>query len=194
VTATALSRNYPSLRPDERLALMLAAAARGDDVEHERLLAAAPRVGFEVSHTFPRAMAFREVLDRFRAERLELAARYFQARRAAAEATGRTAARLATVARVYGYLLQAYRDGWAAFCGRAILPDGGLEPALVGGDVLAEAEGEADKDGVTADEVVAAGRAAGVPPPRTVRTAESVAGELAEAFALRLAWWESEGR
>jgi hypothetical protein len=81
VTADRLARHYPSLRPDERLALMLA-AARGDDVEHERLIAAAPRVSFTTLHTFPRAVAFRELLDHVRAEGLALAARYFQARSA----------------------------------------------------------------------------------------------------------------
>jgi len=54
VTADRLARHYPSLKPDERLALMLAASARGDDVEHERLTAAAPRVAFTTLHTFPR--------------------------------------------------------------------------------------------------------------------------------------------
>ena len=194
MTAATLTRHYPGLAPDERLALMLAAAARGDDLEHERLTAAAPRVSFTTLDTFPRAIAFRELLDRHRSERLELAARYFQARRLDAETTGRTSARLTTLARVYGYLLRVYRDGWAGSCDRAMPPDGGLEPALIGGDVLRAAEEEADGDAVTADEVVAAGRAAGVAPPRTVRTADPVADELAQAFAARLAWWEGEGR
>jgi hypothetical protein len=79
VTADRLARHYAVLRPDERLALMLATVARGDDTEHERL-AAAPRATVTTLHRFPRAVAFREVLDRVRAERLALAARYFQAR------------------------------------------------------------------------------------------------------------------
>jgi len=185
VTADRLARHYPALKPDERLALMLAASARGDDVEHERLVAAAPRATFTTLHTFPRAVAFRELLDRVRAERLELAARYFQAR---------SDAESATAARIFGYLLRIARDGWAAFCDREMLPSGGLEAALVGGCVLAAAEAEAAADGVTAGELEATAAAVGLGPTGPVRTAASVAAELAEAFAARLAWWEGEGR
>ncbi|MBN9524469.1 hypothetical protein J0H58_39140 [bacterium] len=111
MTAATLSRHYPALKPDERLALMLAAAARGDDLDHARLVAAAPRVTFTTLDTFPRALAFREVLDRFRAERLDLAARYFHTRSLAAGAAGRGRERFDGVVRVYGDLLLAYRDG-----------------------------------------------------------------------------------
>lgn len=102
---TTLARHYPSLKPDERLALMLAAAARGDDADHARLVAAAPRIVLTVADTFPRALAFREVLDRHRAERLELAARFFQVKRLAEEGNEGHGGRMAAVARVYGYLL-----------------------------------------------------------------------------------------
>ncbi|MBN9524441.1 hypothetical protein J0H58_38990 [bacterium] len=190
MTATTLSRHYPSLRPDERLALMLAAAARGDDLDHARLVAAAPRVTFTTLDTFPRALAFREVLDRFRAERLDLAARYFHARSLAAGATGRVRERFDGVARVYGYLLLAYRDGWARFCEQVMLPPGGLDEHLVGGEVLAAAEGEAEDDAVTGAAVEGFFRRAGESASGSLRTAASVAGELAETFAARLAWWE----
>ncbi|MBN9518856.1 hypothetical protein J0H58_10110 [bacterium] len=195
MTAATLSRHYPSLRPDERLALMLAAAARGDDLDHARLVAAAPRVTFTTLDTFPRALAFREVLDRFRAERLDLAARYFHARTLAAGAAGQVRARFDGVARVYAYLLLAYRDGWARFCeGAALPPAGGMDEHLVGGEVLAAAEGEAEDDGATGAAVGGVFRRAGEVPPGPLRTAASVAAELAETFAVRLAWWDGEGR
>lgn len=74
-----------------------------------------------------------------------------------------------------------------------MLPCGGLEVALVGGDVLRMAEDEAAGDEVTAEEV-AANIAARGGPTAPVKTAESVAGELAEVFAVRLAWWEGVQR
>lgn len=190
---TALARHYPSLRPDERLALMLAASARGDEVEHDRLVATAPRVSFTTVDTFPRAAAFREVLDRFRAERLELAARFFQAKRLAEDYDEGPGGRMGNVARAFGYLLLAARDGWAAFCEEHMLPCGGLEVALVGGDVLGTAEAEAAGDGVTAEEVAALFAAKGKP-VGAVKTAASMAADLAEAFRIRLAWWDGEGR
>lgn len=193
MTADRLARHYPTLRPDERLALMLAAAARGDEVEHERLTAAAPRVSFTTLHTFPRALAFRELLDRVRAERLELAARFFQTRWLAEDYDEGPGGRMGNVARTYGYLLLAARGGWAVFCDAHLLPCAGLEVALVGGDVLRMAEDEAEGDGVTAEEVAGMLAARGGPAGE-VKTAASVAAELAEAFAVRLAWWEGEGR
>jgi hypothetical protein len=193
VTADSLARNYDVLKPNERLALMLAATAQGDDLEHERLTAAAPRVTFTTLHTFPRAIAFHEVLDRFRTERLDLTARYFRARSEAAGVGGRAAARLVGVAQVYGYLLLAYRDGWARFCGDQMLPAGGLDEHLVGGEVLAAAERDAEADGVLGADVEAFFRRAEEVPLGPLRTA-AAAAELAEAFAARLAWWEGEGR
>ena len=100
---------------------------------------------------------------------------------------------MANVARAFGYLLLAARDGWAAFCEEQMLPCGGLEAALVGGDVLGAAEAEAAGDGVTADEVAAIFAARGKP-VGAVKTAASVAAELGEAFRIRLAWWEGEAR
>ncbi|MBN9518503.1 hypothetical protein J0H58_08290 [bacterium] len=194
MTADRLARHYPALQPDERLALMLAAAARGDDLDHERLVAAAPRVTFTTLHTFPRALAFREVLDRFRAERLALAARYFHARSLAADAAGRVRERFDGVARVYGYLLLAYRDGWARFCDEHLLPTGGLDEHLVGGDVLVAAEGEAEEEAATGAAVEGFFWRAGETAPGPLRTAASIAAELSETFAARLAWWEGEGR
>lgn len=193
MTADRLARHYDVLRPDERLALMLAAGARGDDVEHERLVATAPRLPVVVPDTFPRYMAFREVLDRHRAERLELAARFFQTKRLAEDYDEGPGRRMGNVARAYGYLLLAARDGWAAFCDQEMLPCGGLEAALVGGDVLRMAEDEVGGDAVTADEVAGMIAARGGP-AGAVKTAASVAAELAEVFAERLAWWEGEGR
>ena len=193
MTADRLAKHYPALRPDERLALMLAASGRGDDVEHERLLATAPRLPVVVPDTFPRAMAFREVLDRHRAERLELAARFFQTKRLAEDYDEGPGGRMGHVARAYGYLLLVARDGWAAFCERHLLPCGGLEVALVGGDVLRMAEDEVAGDAVTADEV--AGMIASRGGPKgAVKTAASVAEELAEAFGARLAWWDGDGQ
>lgn len=138
-------------------------------------------------------MAFREVLDRHRAERLELAARVFQTKRLAADYDEGPGGRMANVARAYGYLILAARDWWAAFCEREMLPCGGLEVALVSGDVLRMAEAEAARDEVTAEEVAGMIAARGGP-KGAVKTAASVAEELAEVFAVRLAWWDGDGR
>lgn len=194
MTAARLARHYPALKPDERLSLMLAAAARGDDVEHERLTAAATGLSFTTLHTFPRAIAFREVLDRVRAERLSLAARFFHARFAAVMARGRERELMVGLALTYGYLLLTHREGWTRFCAEQMLPSGGLDEHLAGGEALAAAERDAEADGALGADVEAFYRRAGEEPPGPLKTASSVAGEFAATFAARLAWWEGEGR
>src|SRR5262249_13778894 len=72
-----LARRYPALSPAERLSLLVAAAARGDDGEHARLMAAAPRVAWRVPHTFARTFALLVVSALHRMESLELAALLF---------------------------------------------------------------------------------------------------------------------
>jgi hypothetical protein len=56
-------------------------------------------------------MAFREVLDRHRMERLELAALTFQVWQIAADTEGDLAARMVGAAQVFGYLPQLTREG-----------------------------------------------------------------------------------
>src|SRR4051812_31306474 len=115
--AAGLSRHYHLLTAAERLALMLSAASRGDDAEHQRLTAAAPRVTFRVPDTFGRALALREVLDDHRMELLSLAAHYFQAMATAGaldglrEPTG-PAARCLDAGLFLGYLFRVRLDGW----------------------------------------------------------------------------------
>jgi hypothetical protein len=98
------------------------------------------------------------------------------------------------VAQVYGYLVLAYRDAWARFCDDQMLPAGGLDEHLVGGAVLAAAEREAEAAGALGADVAAFFRRAREVPLGPLRTVDSIAAELAAAFAARLAWWEGEGR
>jgi len=47
-----LAKHYPSLMPAERLPLLMAASARGDETEYERLARSAPKLHFEAPDTF----------------------------------------------------------------------------------------------------------------------------------------------
>jgi hypothetical protein len=69
-----LTRNYGKLTADERFALILNAAARGDDAERERLLAAAPRRTLAVAHHNPHAEAFMALSNAMLLNLLDLAA------------------------------------------------------------------------------------------------------------------------
>jgi hypothetical protein len=188
VTSKTLARHYPLLDPAERFALMLAAAARGDEAEHARLAAAAPRVAVRVPHTYFRAMAFREVMDQHRMELLEAAALYFKAAHLAAEADGSIRDRLARTARLFGYLVRVNDAGWRRFCDRAGLPDAALAPHLPGAVALRQAIDEAEAGGLM-DEEAEAYAMAECPTGFRLKTTESVAADLRATFEARLAWW-----
>lgn len=190
MNTTRLSQRYSALTPAARFSLMLAASARGDEVEHARLVAAAPWVAIRVPDTFRWEIAFREVLDLQRMERLELAALTFQAWQIAADTEGDLAARMVGAARVFGYLLRVGREGWERLCAMVMIRADAVEALLPGGKILRMAEELDGTDGLTADEVVASfARSAGEVTPQ-VKTAESVAADLTAMFEARLAWWE----
>lgn len=187
-----LARLYDRLTADERFALLLAAAARGDEAERDRLVDAAPRVAVRVPDTFPRSMAFREVMDQHRMERLSVAALLFRAHAQAADAEGAVKERVTNVARLMGYLVGVYRDGWAAFCDGLRVTAAGLEPLLPGAVVLDMADGLAKYDGFTPDVAAAYSRRLAGDRPAALKTAASAAAELRAAFDARRAWWDGE--
>src|SRR5882724_10042301 len=88
-----LARHYPALTAAERLSLLMAAGARGDDVEHARLADTAPRETWRVPHTFGRALALLAVFSQHRMVRLELAALFFKTAALADATTGKLAQR-----------------------------------------------------------------------------------------------------
>src|SRR5262249_25858501 len=164
------------LGPAERLSLLVSAAARGDDGEHARLMAAAPRVAWRVPHTFARTFALLVVSALHRMESLELAALLFKTS-ALADARGRAGARFRNAARLFGYLVKVQAEGWALFCGRA-----GIDPevpgcGMPGGVVLDLASEEAGVAGFSASSALAhARRVRGE--PHTLKTASSIADAL----------------
>src|SRR5688572_10889865 len=113
-----LVRHYDSLSPAERLPLIMAASARGDDQEWERLRTSAPRVVYQVTHHFGLAMAFRDLCEIHRMEMLNLAALFLGSYGVAGGWDGNqgTGAGHLDSARALGYLLKVERAGWRLFC------------------------------------------------------------------------------
>jgi hypothetical protein len=79
MNAAAVARHYGLLTPEERFRLLLAAGARGDDAEQDRLVSAARRITFAAPDHSPYGHAFEEVLLLIFIELLEEAARYLDA-------------------------------------------------------------------------------------------------------------------
>jgi hypothetical protein len=190
VTTNTLAKHYGALSAAERLALMMAAGARGDDVEHARLADAAPRVDWRVPHTFGRALAFLGVFSQHRMERLDLVALFFKTSALADTATGKLAERLRGAVGLYGYLVRVHADGWARFCAREHLDPTVCESLAPGSETLEHAAREADVVGFTVDEARAYLRRDCTDASDSLKTADSVAESLHAAFTFLRAQWE----
>jgi hypothetical protein len=79
MSLSTLTRNYGKLTADERFALILNAAARGDDAERERLLATAPRRRLSAAHHNPHVAAFTTLSNAMLLNLLDLAAECVEA-------------------------------------------------------------------------------------------------------------------
>jgi hypothetical protein len=75
----AVARHYENLRPQERFRLILAAGARGDKVEQDRLVNSGGRIAVSRQDHAPYAHAFEELAFLVFIEFLEEAARYVEA-------------------------------------------------------------------------------------------------------------------
>jgi hypothetical protein len=79
MNASAVARHYGSLTPEERFRLILAAGARGDEAEQDRLVNSARTATFSTSDHAPFARAFDDLATLVFIELLEEAARYHDA-------------------------------------------------------------------------------------------------------------------
>ena len=190
MTSTKLARHYDTLAPAERLSLLLAAGARGDDVEHARLADSAPKVTWNVPHTFGRALALLLLASQQRMKLLELAGMFFRARAVADQMEGENAERMTNVAGVYGYLFRAQSEGWARFCDAERLDPTVCEQAAPGADVLNIATDEAEAFGFTEAQTRDHLKREGKADPDALLTAASVEAQVREGFYSLLKNWE----
>ena len=188
MSTKALSKQYGALSAAERLSLLMAAGVRGDDVEHARVMSAAPWETWRVPDTFGRALAFLAVFSQHRMERLELAALFFKTSALADAASGALATRLRDAAQLYGYLIRVHDEAWERFCATERLAPGVCEAVAPGNSTLELAGDEAAVCGFTDAEALKYVQRGGEV-PGALRTAESVAAELSAAFRSLLAQW-----
>jgi hypothetical protein len=185
-----LARHYGLLTPPERLALILAAAARGDEVERHRLVTSAPKVCYRVGDYFGLAMAFDEVSNWHYLEVLHLAGAFLQALGCAETwEEGELAERVLNTARLLGYVLRASLAGWRRFCANHQLPAEVLWPLLPGWETVRQAEREAGRVAFTEEGALRYWQGKGGGKPARVPTAEQVAAGLSELLKARAEWW-----
>jgi hypothetical protein len=189
VTTNALAKHYPRLSADERFSLLLAASARGDEVEANRLATSAPRARYGVSHSFGRSLGFLVASALHRMEELTLAGLYFKTSAVADQVTGELAARCRDCARMYGYLVNVHADAWPEFCRRENLTPMMGTAGYPGEEVIEQAREEARPGAFTEAEALDY-KLRSCPDVGELKTVSSVADELQDIYRTWVEKWE----
>jgi hypothetical protein len=181
------ARHYETLTPRERLPLIMAASARGDEAEAQRLAHSAPLVSLRVPDYFGLAMAIREVAELHLLESLGLAAMYERCLAMAdLSETGR-GERLINSAMLLGYQFNIWLAGWRQF-GRELHFDAEiLWSFLPGYEVIQRTEERTKAVAFTVEEARAYLERNGK--TGEIITAGYVAADLRRFLEVRAAWW-----
>jgi hypothetical protein len=157
-----LAKRYDQLTPREHLLSILAALARGDNVERKRLLDSAPRIGFQAPHHYELAETLIEAAKFHLMILLDLAVKYqkwwglwgwhcLRRQTDAAQDQGEAAAagtdteefRLYSITRHHAFLFVTYFDGWKQFCSELPIDADVLLDVMPGWDMVVRTEAEA---------------------------------------------------
>jgi hypothetical protein len=193
--ADGLAKLYDRLTPRERLPLIVAATARGDEADRARLLASAPASLFRLPDYFGLAEGLRTLALFHVAEMLDLAARFGHAAGMLAQEgdfRGRAGkaerARRLGEARMLAHLLVVNADGWTRFCCEMQLDGDLLLKHLLGYETLTRAEEVARLMAFTPEEATAwAQRADGE--SATALTGDAVVASMREFLERQVDRW-----
>jgi hypothetical protein len=165
MTTDRVAKLYERLTPRERLPLIIAASARGDETDRARLIASAPRNGFRLPDYFGLAEGMRTLAFFHAAEMLDLAARYWRASGMVArkddtrcKAGKAERARWLDAARMLAYLFVVNADGWSRFCSDMRVDADILLREMPGYHTLIKAEAVARVMAFTSEEATAYAR------------------------------------
>jgi hypothetical protein len=184
-----LASHYPTITPAERLSLLMAAWARGDQQECNHLEASAPSVAYRAPHYFALTTAFRELCVWHRMEVLALAALYLYGMTNAKATDVEEGEQLLDISLWFGYRLKVDLDGWRQFCEGQKLDPGPYMACLPGETVLDLAARVAtERAAFTAEDALACMRRHGIK-AAAAPTAEAVAAGLRKSLETMSAWW-----
>jgi hypothetical protein len=167
-----LAKLYDRLTPRERLPLLIAAGARGDETERKRLIASAPKQRFQVADYFELGQALAKAVDQHLLMLLDLAANFWQwwglwlsygrsdqGGAGAKKGQGRKVFarkakefRAAGVARYYAARFVAYVEGWKLFCSEMHIDPQVLLNFMPGWETITRTETEARELAFTPEE------------------------------------------
>jgi hypothetical protein len=184
----ALSNCYDVLTPNERLPLIHAALARGDEVEVDRLVRSAPRVTYSLSNHVGLADAFDTVRLLHLIDLLATSANYLQAYRIADTDDVDLAHQMLECSLMLGHQFKVKLAGWRLFCSEHGFDADNCWKRLPGYDTVCRTELLAKHAAFSAEEANAFLQRHGR--ERPVSTAEDIAADLGEALKVRLDFWE----
>jgi hypothetical protein len=203
VNTKGLARHYDKLTPQERLHLVLAANARGDEVECSRLKMAGRDVHLHVPDTWGLANALKETAEWHYMEVLALAAAYLEALLFAnscgcsddqaeeddqAEVSIDQAEHVREAAFALGYLLRVNLAGWRQFCKEHGPNPEAFGALLPGWAVIKRAAQLAERIAFTEEGAARwYERATGM--PSQAPTAEDVIALIRAWFQANAEWW-----
>lgn len=119
-----LARHYDTLTPRERLPLLLAAHARQDQAEHDRLTRSAPRLAYGVPDYYGLAEGFCAMTNWHALKMLDLSCLYWHTITAICDrGLPKEEDRLTRTLYLLSYLLLARVEGWRLTCA-----DYGIDP------------------------------------------------------------------
>jgi hypothetical protein len=195
MNTTSLAKLYDRLSPRERLPLIVAASGRGDQVEADRLLRSAPRIGYALPDYFGLADGVQNLALFHLLELLDLAAMYWRVSAAQADAESSpgkegkvVAARLLATKRMFAFLFTVEADAWKQFCAEMQLDGELLLRGLPGYANLDLTEEEARRSAYSQEEATAWVRRKGNSTEEAV-TVEAVVASMQEMVTWRAGWW-----
>lgn len=192
MNTTGVAKHYDALGPWERVPLIWAASSRGDDVERERLARAAPTRTFRVPDYYGLSDGLRSLAAAHLLLCLDLAARFWKAEAALAEARPlrREGARgrLEKARRLLAYKLVQRVAAWRAYCAELPIDGDRLLRALPSYDTVCRAAAEAAPAAFTDAAALAFSQELAGPEAHLETLAEVVA-DLRAYVAGRLAEW-----
>jgi hypothetical protein len=190
-----LAKHYGALEPWERVALVVAAAARDDLQEVDRLSGAAPRLRFNAPDHLGHLEGIEFVSLLYMVRQLDLTCLYWRISGALESCsadgddarTRRLCDRLYRVMRGLGYVMTAHAAAWRRLCAELAIDPDALTRGLWGHDTLARALVAAETDACSADEMRAFAKARD--PAAEVVTVESSLAGLREVLDWCVGRW-----
>jgi hypothetical protein len=187
-----LAKLYDRLTPRERLPLILAASARGDETEKDRLARSAPQRRYQLPDYHGLGDGLIQVSLRHMVERLNLAAQFWGTSFLFKEDLGKN--RLPGGLRLLAYAFTARVEGWERFCAGLKIDADALLVDLPGYDLAKLTIEAARVTAFTAEAAAAWLRRKGGPNAEGVTvelaTAEAVAASYQDFVERCVAWWE----